>query len=116
VTNTERALTELALDGIGRTCFDVVVCGDEVARGKPQPDVYLWAAELLGVPIRACVAVEDSPTGVLAAQRAGAAVLVVPSEVAVAPGPRQVQRSSLVGLTPADVADVLARAGSGCAV
>lgn len=113
VTNTERALTELALDGIGRDHFDVVVCGDEVERGKPQPDVYLRAAELLGVPIGECVAIEDSPTGVLAAERAGAAVLVVPCEVPVGPGPRRVHRPSLEGLDPDDVVDALLRARSG---
>ena len=49
VTNTGRALTELALDGIGREHFAVTVCGDEVPLGKPDPDPYLRAAELLGV-------------------------------------------------------------------
>lgn len=115
VTNTERALTERALDGIGRGHFDVTVCGDEVARGKPQPDVYRRAAELLGVPIGRCVAIEDSPAGVLAAERAGAAVLVVPCEVPVAPGPRRIPRPSLEGLSAADVVDALLRADTRCA-
>jgi HAD superfamily hydrolase (TIGR01509 family) len=115
VTNTERDLTELVLTGIGREHFDVTVCGDEVPHGKPRPDSYLRAAELLGVSASACVAIEDSPTGVLAAERAGAAVLVVPCEVPVPDGPRRVPRTSLVGLTAADVADTLARARSGCA-
>ncbi|MDN5748812.1 MAG: HAD family phosphatase, partial [Pseudonocardia sp.] len=73
VTNTGRALTELALDGIGREHFTVTVCGDEVAHGKPDPDPYLRAAELLGVDAGGCLAVEDSPTGALSAARAGAA-------------------------------------------
>jgi HAD superfamily hydrolase (TIGR01509 family) len=103
VTNTERALTELALDTIGREFFTVTVCGDEVPRGKPDPDPYLRAAELLGVPVQECLAVEDSPTGALAAERAGAAVLVVPCEVPVPTGPRRVHRASLVGLTAEDV-------------
>ena len=50
VTNSLRRITELALDGIGREFFDVTVCGDEVAEGKPAPDPYRRAAELLGVP------------------------------------------------------------------
>jgi HAD superfamily hydrolase (TIGR01509 family) len=105
VTNTGRRLTELALDTIGRELFAASVCGDEVPRGKPDPDPYLRAAELLGVdPVR-CLAVEDSPTGALAAERAGAAVLVVPCEMPVPDGPRRRQRESLVGLTPADVVD-----------
>ena len=103
VTNTGRGLTEMALESIGREHFTVTVCGDEVPRGKPDPDPYLRAAELLGVAPQECLAVEDSPTGALAAERAGAAVLVVPCEVPVSAGPRRVHRDSLVGLTPADV-------------
>jgi HAD superfamily hydrolase (TIGR01509 family) len=109
VTNTERALTEMALATIGREHFLVTVCGDEVPRGKPDPDPYLRAAELLGVAPDDCLAVEDSPTGTLAAERAGAAVLVVPCEVAVPPGPARVQRRSLAGLTADDVRDAYAR-------
>jgi HAD superfamily hydrolase (TIGR01509 family) len=103
VTNTGRGLTEQALDGIGREHFDVTVCGDEVPRGKPDPDPYLRAAELLGVDPAACLAVEDSPTGALAAERAGAAVLVVECDVPVPDGPGRVRRDTLAGLTPADV-------------
>jgi HAD superfamily hydrolase (TIGR01509 family) len=103
VTNTLRTLTEKALDSIGREHFTVTVCGDEVPHGKPDPDPYLRAAELLGVAPEACLAVEDSPTGATAAQRAGCAVLVVPCDVAVPTGPRRVHRGSLLGLTPEDV-------------
>jgi HAD superfamily hydrolase (TIGR01509 family) len=103
VTNTLRSLTEKALDSIGREHFSVTVCGDEVPRGKPDPDPYLRAAELLGVAPEHCLAVEDSPTGATAAERAGCAVLVVPCDVPVPTGPRRVHRGSLVGLTPEDV-------------
>src|SRR3954451_16708103 len=103
VTNTERALTEAALDSIGRESSTVTACGDEVPRGKPDPDPYLRAAELLGVDPARCLAVEDSPTGALAAERAGAAVLVVPCEMPVPGGPRRRHRDSLLGLTAADV-------------
>ncbi len=112
VTNTGRGLTELALDGIGREHFTVTVCGDEVLRGKPDPDPYLRAAELLGVAAGECLAVEDSPTGALAAGRAGAAVLVVPCDVPVPEAPGRVHRSSLVGITPADVRSDYTRARS----
>jgi HAD superfamily hydrolase (TIGR01509 family) len=103
VTNTLRTLTEKALDSIGREHFTVTVCGDEVPHGKPDPDPYLRAAELLGVAARSCLAVEDSPTGATAAERAGCAVLVVPCDVAVPTGPRRVHRGSLLGLTPDDL-------------
>ncbi|MFC7449770.1 HAD family hydrolase [Rhodococcus daqingensis] len=98
VTNTERVLAEQALDTLGREHFDVTVCGDEVPRGKPQPDPYLRAAELLGIAPEHCLAVEDSPTGSAAAEAAGCAVLVVPCEVAVETGPRRVHRASLEGI------------------
>jgi HAD superfamily hydrolase (TIGR01509 family) len=104
VTNSQRVLTEIALDVIGRHWFGAVVCGDEVTHGKPAPEPYLRAAELLDVPIDDCVAVEDSPAGALSAERAGAAVLVVPCDVPVPGGPRRTHRDGLVGLTAADLA------------
>jgi len=83
VTNTERALAEVALDAIGREWFDVVVVGDEVPATKPHPAPYLTAARLLGVPISRCVAVEDSPVGVASAHAAGAVVLAIPHDAVV---------------------------------
>lgn len=98
VTNTPRELAERALNTIGRHHFSAVVCGDEVARGKPAPDPYRRAAALLDVDLRCCLAVEDSPTGATAAETAGCAVLVVPNAVAVPAGPRRRQVPSLAGL------------------
>jgi HAD superfamily hydrolase (TIGR01509 family) len=57
--------------------FDVTVAGDEVANGKPAPDLFLAAAEKLGVPPGDCVAVEDAPSGVEAALAAGMKVVAV---------------------------------------
>ncbi|MBB4683627.1 HAD family hydrolase [Amycolatopsis jiangsuensis] len=110
VTSTERALTELALNSIGRDFFDVTVCGDEVGgENKPLPRPYRQAAELLGVPTARCVAVEDSPPGAEAAERAGCAVLVVPNDVDVPPGPRRVFRESLAGVDVPALAALLAQ-------
>jgi len=55
----------------------VLVTGDDVEHGKPDPEPYQHAAELLGVPAADCVVVEDAPAGVLAAKRAGMTVLAV---------------------------------------
>ena len=67
-------LTALARLGIlGR--FDAIVCGDMVENRKPAPDPYLRAMELLGVRPSACVAVEDSPTGIASAKAAGCYVI-----------------------------------------
>lgn len=108
VTSTERMLTEIALDTVGRSLFDVTVCGDEVGGlNKPDPEPYLKACRMLGVDPAACVAIEDSPTGVSSAVAAGATVLVVPCEVPVEPGERRVFRDSLVGLTVADLTALL---------
>lgn len=103
VTNTERVLTERALDTLGREHFAVTVCGDEVRAGKPDPEPYRRAARLLGVDPQRCLAVEDSPTGAAAATAAGCAVLVVPSEVDVPAGPRRALRTSLEGVDVAEL-------------
>jgi HAD superfamily hydrolase (TIGR01509 family) len=107
VTNTKRSLTEYGLEAIGREYFDLSVCGDEVAQGKPKPDVYLRAVELLGFAPNECVAIEDSPTGAAAAQAAGCGVVVVPCEIAVPPAPGRVFRATLEGLSLTDLRSAL---------
>jgi HAD superfamily hydrolase (TIGR01509 family) len=57
--------------------FDVTVAGDEVPRGKPAPDMFLLAAERLGVEPGSCVVIEDSPPGVQAGVAAGMVTLAV---------------------------------------
>jgi HAD superfamily hydrolase (TIGR01509 family) len=57
--------------------FDVTVAGDEVAHGKPAPDMFLLAAERLGVDAASCVVIEDSPPGVQAGVAAGMVTLAV---------------------------------------
>jgi HAD superfamily hydrolase (TIGR01509 family) len=112
VTNTKRALTEYSLDTVGRHFFSATVCGDEVPNGKPDPGVYLRAAELLGLDPTNCLAIEDSPTGATAAERAGCAVLVVPCEIAVPAGTGRVFRDTLIGLNAADLHLALSGNGS----
>jgi len=51
--------------------FDAVVTAEDVVHGKPAPDVFLKAAEKLGVPVSRCIVVEDSQSGIEAARRAG---------------------------------------------
>jgi len=103
VTNTQRALTERALNGIGRHYFSATVCGDEVSAGKPAPDPYLRAAELLGVTPEQCLAVEDSVAGSAAAEGAGCPVLVVPNAVEVPEGPGRTNFGSLAALSVEDL-------------
>jgi HAD superfamily hydrolase (TIGR01509 family) len=106
VTNTRRDLAERALNSIGRHYFSVTVCGDEVESGKPAPDPYLRAADLLGVSTTSCLAVEDSVTGTTAAERAGCPVLVVPNDVEVPGGAGRRHVSSLTEVEPADLRDI----------
>jgi HAD superfamily hydrolase (TIGR01509 family) len=107
VTSTGRALVEVALKTIGGENFDVVVCGDEVSMPKPDPEPYRTAATLLGVAIEDCVAIEDSPTGVSSALASGAAVLAVPAELELPPTDGVHLRTSLVGVDPAYLANLL---------
>jgi len=62
-----------------RRHFDAVVGAADVARGKPHPDVFLKAAEKLGVAPRDCIVFEDAPMGVEAARRAGMRTVVITS-------------------------------------
>ena len=68
----------LALSGLA-SCFRATVSSEEVARGKPAGDVYLAAAERIGVDARFCVAVEDSANGLRSASAAGTRVIAIPN-------------------------------------
>lgn len=115
VTNTQRALTDRALNSIGRHYFSATVCGDEVPRGKPSPEIYERAAALLGLHPGVCLAIEDSVTGTAAAEGAGCPVLVVPNDVAVPTGPRRHHVSTLVGLGTAELRRIHDQLGRGAA-
>lgn len=80
VSNSERHLVELALGRTGlRGAIDGILAGDEVEHGKPAPDLYLKAGELLGHQPSELLAFEDSLVGVQAAQAAGIPVVGVPT-------------------------------------
>jgi HAD superfamily hydrolase (TIGR01509 family) len=93
VTASSRPIMEAVLT-VTRLSFGVTVCGEDVRRGKPDPEPYLLAAARLGMPTAGCVVLEDSPTGVAAARAAGCPVIAVPS-VPVPPGPGLVTVGSL---------------------
>jgi HAD superfamily hydrolase (TIGR01509 family) len=72
------------VDGLGLLQeFQAVVTGHDVARRKPAPDVYLLAAERLGVRPQRCVALEDSTHGIQAARAAGMRVITIPNPISV---------------------------------
>lgn len=78
-TDLERAHKYLKRTGLD-TCFDRVISAVQVREGKPSPDIYLYACQELGVAPEDCIAVEDSPNGVLSAYRAGCRVIMVPDQ------------------------------------
>ena len=79
-SSSNRELIELALELLGvEHLFAATVSSEEVASGKPAPDVYLEAARRLGVDPAEAAAVEDSSNGILAAKAAGMRVVALPN-------------------------------------
>lgn len=110
VTMSFRNLADAVLSRLPAGSFDASVTGDEVSRGKPDPEPYLAAARRLGVRAADCVAIEDSPTGVTSALAAGTAVVAVQHLVpldGLVPSP---VLTSLDGVGPADLLGLAVRA------
>jgi HAD superfamily hydrolase (TIGR01509 family) len=108
-TSSNREVIDLVLDGMGVTeRFQATVSSEEVARGKPAPDVYLEAARRLGVDPGAAAAVEDSANGLRSAHAAGMRVIAIPNPhfppAADALALADVTLPDLDALTPATVA------------
>jgi HAD superfamily hydrolase (TIGR01509 family) len=78
VTMSMRRMALAVADAVGFDAFDVVVAGDDVDQGKPHPEAYLRAAELLGVKPGDCVAFEDSVPGLASAEAAGTKAVGIP--------------------------------------
>jgi HAD superfamily hydrolase (TIGR01509 family) len=109
VTMSYAVLAEEVVSRGPQGAFVTLVTGDQVSRGKPDPEPYLVAAERLGVDARRCVAIEDSPTGIASALAAGARTLGVE---AVVPVPHLAGLSRAASLTTVDL-DVVARIAGG---
>ncbi len=115
-SSSNRPLIDLALDEMGVTeLFRATVSSEEVARGKPAPDVYLEAARRLGIRPEDVVAVEDSASGIQSAKAAGMGVIAIPN--AHFPPPADVLKladvrlESLDDLTPDAVESASSRRG-----
>ena len=76
-TIEEKALPEIRLAGIAEY-FDAFICGNMIENGKPAPDIYLKACEMLGVKPENAYAIEDSFNGIRSASRAGVHAIMVP--------------------------------------
>jgi len=103
VTMSWRRLADALIASAPAGSFVASITGDEVRKGKPDPEPYLAAAAVLGVDPADCVAIEDSPTGVASALAAGCATLGVPHVVALAAAPGLTLVESLVGVGLADL-------------
>ena len=81
-SSSPQELVDLALSRLNITgLFDLILSGDQVARGKPAPDIYLTAARELGVNHENCLVIEDAPHGVAAAKAADMCCLAISKSV-----------------------------------
>lgn len=79
-SGSERPVIDAVLEGTGlRSCFQAILSGAEVPRGKPAPDIFLRTARFLGVAPERCWVIEDSLPGIAAARAAGMFVIAVPN-------------------------------------
>ncbi|MEV8316939.1 HAD family phosphatase [Streptomyces sp. NPDC059900] len=85
VSASHRRIIDRVLESIGSHHFALTVAGDEVSRTKPHPDPYLLAAAGVGAEPARCAVIEDTATGVAAAEAAGCRVVAVPSVAPIAP-------------------------------
>jgi HAD superfamily hydrolase (TIGR01509 family) len=106
VTMSIRRMAEAVAAALPFSGFDVVIAGDDVERPKPDPEAYLRAAELLGVDVTACVAIEDSPPGLAAAVASGASTIGVPHQAVLPEGDRWRLWTTLEGRGLEDLAAV----------
>lgn len=112
VSSSYRVLVDAVLahaPRLGWAPFALSLAGDEVARGKPDPEPYLTAAARLGVDPAHCVVLEDSPSGVASGEAAGCAAVAVPSVAGVSfdPAPRRLVFETLEGLTLENLAQLV---------
>jgi HAD superfamily hydrolase (TIGR01509 family) len=108
-SSSNRPLIETVLEQAGvDDLFAAVVSSEEVARGKPAPDVYLEAAKRLGVEPGRAAAIEDSSNGIRAAHAAGMRVIALPN-AHYPPSPDALSLANAVVATPAELTPKLVR-------
>jgi HAD superfamily hydrolase (TIGR01509 family) len=114
VTSSECGFADAVLASTGMS-FNAVVCAGDVTALKPDPEPYLLAARLVGVPPADCFALEDSPNGVASAEAAGCRVIAVPSLVPISPrqgSPGRIVVGSLLDLQADETGISLRRDGA----
>jgi HAD superfamily hydrolase (TIGR01509 family) len=114
VTMSEAPLAREIVNSLPKPYFEFVVTGDTVAQGKPHPEAYLTAVELLQqqdpeLDVLHCVALEDSAPGVAAAVASGVPTVAIPHIAPLPDDPRRATWDTLAGRTVADLQDVITR-------
>lgn len=92
VSGADRPIVHYVLEALYTGIFSVVVTGDDVFHGKPAPDPYLKAVEMLNVHKDECIVIENAPLGVQAAKAAGLCCIAVPTYL----NPQELQMADLV--------------------
>ena len=108
VTMSLSSMAHHVADRLGFVGFDVVVGGDDVTHSKPHPEPYLTAADLLGVNIAECFALEDSEPGIASASASGAVTVGVPFMIDLAESTEYTLWPTLAGRTVADITALFA--------
>lgn len=103
VTMSMHRMARQVVDSIGFDAFDVIVAGDDVLHGKPHPEAYLKAAELLGVKAEECVAFEDSLSGLRSAEAAGTRAVGIKNVVEIPAQAGRILWPTLEGVSMADL-------------
>lgn len=114
VTMSEGPLAREVVANLPKPYFEFLVTGDTVANGKPHPEAYLKAVDLLRqqdpeLSVNDCVALEDSAPGVAAAMASGAVTVAIPHIVPLPADPARATWASLEGRTVADLQELVAR-------
>lgn len=99
VTMALHRMAQQVVDAIPFDAFDVIVAGDDVTRGKPHPEAYQKAADLLGFETSKCIAFEDSITGLTSAEAAGTYAIGIPNIIEIPQKPGRIIWPTLEGVT-----------------
>lgn len=108
VTMSYRSFAEAIVESLPEGSFRSIIPGDEVSRGKPDPEPYLKAAAELGVRADRCIALEDSKPGIGSAEASGACTIAIPHMVPIEQAPTRTVLPTLDGVTPDDLRRIFA--------
>ena len=107
-SSSQRVYVDHVLEVAGLTGrFDAIVTGDDAVHGKPDPEIFLRSAELLGIIPNECIVIEDSRNGMLAGTAGGFTTLLIPDTGTVSGDPDGVFERVASGIKPAENLTIL---------